>query len=121
MQFASQEDAFIMPGSQPSNAQGAGSGAGRAPAKRNRGQNRALHGNKFSLMQALQMFIFIMPLLMVKDARGFGAPEFDLSRNNMCHQISNAMGQVQMIDRQRIRNELHRFSGRAGTNKKRSY
>jgi hypothetical protein len=69
-------------------------------------------------MQALQMFIFIMPLLMVKDARGFGAPEFDLSRNNMCHQISNAMGQVQKIDRQRIRNELHRFSGRAGTNKK---
>jgi hypothetical protein len=40
----------------------------------------------------------------------------------MCHQMSKAMGQVQMmIDRQRIRNELHRFSGRAGTNKKRSY
>jgi hypothetical protein len=69
-------------------------------------------------MQALQMFIFIMPLLMVKDARGFGAPKFDLSCNNMCHQISNAMGQVQKIDRQRIRNELHRFSGRARTNKK---
>jgi hypothetical protein len=69
-------------------------------------------------MQALQMFILIMPLLMVKDARGFGAPDFDHSRNNMCHQISNAMGPVQMIDRQRIRNELHRFGGRAGTNKK---
>jgi hypothetical protein len=65
-------------------------------------------------MQALQVSIFIMPRLMVTDARGFGAPEFDLSRNNMCHQISNAMGQVQMTDRQRIRNELHRFSGRAG-------
>jgi hypothetical protein len=64
------------------------------------------------------MSTFIMPLLMVKDTRGFGAPEFDLSRNNMCHQISRAMGQVQMIDRQRIRNELHRFSGRTGTNKK---
>jgi hypothetical protein len=28
---------------------------------------------------------------MVKDARGFGAPEFDLSRNNMCHQISRPL------------------------------
>jgi hypothetical protein len=41
------EDAFAMP--RPSNAQG--SGAGRALAKRNRGPNRDLHGNKFSFFQ----------------------------------------------------------------------
>jgi hypothetical protein len=66
------------------------------------------------------MFLFLVPLLCKEDQNGWPEPDFDLSANNqaLVHGISTAMGQVVKLDRQRVRNEIHRFTGRAGTNKK---
>jgi hypothetical protein len=40
------------------------------------------------------------------------------SNQALVHGISTAMEQVVKLDRRRVRNEIHRFIGRVGTNKK---